>query len=288
MTERIWVGVDGNFQTASNWNPSGAPADSDILHFTGDSQQDVNAGLSNPLLDDIELNIHNDYTGTIASTGSKLDLGGSSTPNNIRFNGRGSKLFITGTFTDVICEAALGTTDFLEIDGTVTNLYFLSCAGSASVTSAAAVTNIDVHNSPSFLLTVNTGVTALARLRMVNAGRVLLKSNVTSGNGLTEVYGGILEATDAADFTTMTVGWQGKVLHKSKAASGNSIDNLFVMSGGLFDGRLNRNASNVTIANAFVFPGARLILKNALDNYDATVTALGGSYQYELGKTAVP
>lgn len=291
MAQRVWTGVDGNFQTTTNWNPNGTLTNGDILHFTGASQQDVTLGLSNGSLN-VDINVHDDYTGTIAASGGKLILGNST----FRMNGRGSKAYIdiTGTAVAYITSAH-AVADFFELDCTAAGLlYVVGCSGSLSVTAGASLGRVYLEDSPNCTLTIPSGVTDLYDV-YCGSGHLMLSSSVEddSVNTITPrtmvVGPGQITIDGAAAFNDsqggyVRVGRGGKIIHK---ASG-TIAELWVHPLGTFDGRRNRNGTaDVTITQAYVFPKSNLLLNNGLDTYAASVTPIGGgNYSYETGQTA--
>ena len=281
MADREWQGTTGDYSTAANWSGAAVPVAGDSVFFTGASVVSVTAGLAQGLVNLVEFNVGEDYTGTIAASGGKLVHDNITT---VRINTRGGKVFLEtdNTITRCIVEA-LGGADFFEIDGTVTLLDIIGATGSMSITAVAAVQEVNMMSSPSAILTINTGVTGCARINQ-DSGRIVNGSNVSTTGALAAdmllVTGGIHELTDAAAVALPAiVGSGGVILDRS---SGTKTD-VIALAGGLFDGRQNRNRPTVTITAGEVYPGGRILLRNALNSYSATITALGGAYDYETG-----
>lgn len=226
MAEKIWAGADGNWNLGSNWSPvATVPVDADSVHFTGLSQQSVTSGLTLAAAGDVlaELNVHEDYTGSIGSSGSKLIVDACTV---VRFNARGGKLFIDtdgGGITDIIVATAQGVSDMLEIDGTITNLQIVGAVGGVTITAGAALTNVDMHGSPNCVLTIGTGVTAMALVRM-SSGLLDNSSTIAAGTGVLTMTG-------------------GRCIHRVGV-----IDELNLYAPAIFD---DRSAEDITVLNGF-------------------------------------
>ncbi len=277
MANKIWVSVTGDFTAAASWNPAGAPANGDILNFTGDSQQNVTTNLSNGALN-VDVNVHEEYVGLIASSGSKLILG---TMTFLRFRSRGGKAFITPTaLTRCTVEAAGMIADAFELAGTTTTLYVIGCGGSLALAATAAVTTVIVDDSPSCTLTIPTGVTGLNLIEM-SAGRVLNGAALSTGTGPRLLCtGGRYERSGSGAHTTIEVSDGGLVVDKGSGA----ITTLRGRRGGTIDGRQNRNTA-IAVTDAYAHPGGRLILRNGMQSYDVTnAWSLGGVLEIERGE----
>ena len=279
MASKTWVSVNGDWATAASWNPAGVPVDGDDIYFTGSSQVSVTAGLTLGVAGDAlaSLNLHENYTGSIGTSGGKLIALSITT---IRHAGRGSQLFVqSASTTNAYMQTASGRTDFAELAGTYTNVYLIGCAGSMAITAAAAITNLDMHGSVDCTLTINASVTALNRIRQ-SSGRIVSGSAVSTGTAPhILITGGRFEHTTGV-ITTMNVAGGGLIIHRAPAAG----TTLNIFSGGTFDGRTNASVGPLTFTDVFNFSGGKLFIRNALDSYAVTnYYPLGGSTDTEIG-----
>lgn len=273
MGDVLWTGVNGNWADTSNWDTGVVPADNDDVHFTGDSNQDVTSGLTLGSGGDqlTSLNIHPDYTGSIGTAGGKLIA---RTIIDLRFDSEGGKLFVdtagsVPSITNLAISSRAGINGMFEVDGIVTNVNVSGCTGTVDITSAAAVTNIDIHDSPNCILTINASVTAINRIR-VSSGRVINNSAVTSGTTPhIIVTGGVLEQK-VGRVSDLWIAGHGTVVHTAGNTSGISIDRLVGWGpAGVFDGRGNRNGL-VTITGSRGYAGFTALLGNTMDSYVLT------------------
>ena len=86
MADKEWNATTADWNTAGNWSGAAIPVDGDDVHFTGTVQQDVDGitpGAAGDALTTI--NVHEDFTRAIGSSGSKLIL---TSVTTVRFAGR--------------------------------------------------------------------------------------------------------------------------------------------------------------------------------------------------------
>ncbi len=284
MANKTWISnASTDYTVSGNWNPSGQPVDGDALFFNGEGQASV-AGLTLAAANDAlaSISFHEDYTGSFGSAGSKVILVSATT---VRFNARGGKVFIDATtgITDLILEAA-GVTGFGEVDGIVTNLIVQGAAGSFTITDGAAYTNIDIFESPGFVMTIGDGVTALDRLR-ANSARIVCRTAIDAGaSSYLDLWGGAIfehEGGSTGILNDVRLRDLARLVHTAS----QDVQNVDIFPGGTFDGTKQRNPA-VTIDAATVYRRGTLNLSNALDSY--TVTTLKtykGAYVPTLGKS---
>ncbi len=279
MADREWVGTTADWNTAANWLPAAVPLDGENVFFTGAVQQSVDgvalAGAGDALGD---INIHEAYRGNIGTPGSKVT---GVSCDNLRFAGRGGKInfsFSTG-ITNLVLQASRGITDFGEIAGVITNLIAQGCSGSFTITAGAALTNVDIHNSPQFTLNIGASVTTLGDFR-VTSGRVVNESSVAVAGGSLFVFGNAIFEHKTGTITMVELANGGTLIHTS---AGTVID-VILYPGGLFDGRQNAELA-IAITTATLH-GGTLALGTGLNNYTvSTLAKFGGSYIPEKGQS---
>ena len=282
MAKPIWNSTDGNWNDDAQWIGS-KPADNDEVHFTGASVVDVTSGLTLATAGDVldELNCHQDWTGSIGTSGGKLIA---DTVTVLRFASNGGKLFIDtdgSGVTKAVVTSTAGLSDMLEIDGTLGNLFIIGCSGGITLSASCVCTNITMMNSPRCTLTITAGTTGLTLIRQDSG---LIKSNalITTGEGRVLMTGGRFEHTiGAIDLVEMQGG--GYFLHTASATIVNIIGSG---AGATFDGRQNRNVNPVTITDAEAYNSFNLLLKNSMKSYVVTngVKGGGGNVVYETGE----
>lgn len=123
---KVWVNLsaDGNWNTASNWSPSGVPGSSDTATFSNSSNS--NCAL-NATVSVYRLQVLETYSGSITQGGSSFTVGlGGISISGGTFNGSSSSITCNGTFTITsgTFNAAAGTLDlngsFTQSGGTFT------------------------------------------------------------------------------------------------------------------------------------------------------------------------
>lgn len=79
MAIKRWTdgSADGDWSTAGNWSPSGAPANGDDVYIES-SSRDINAGLSQSAVALASLNISMGFTGTLGTSTAALEIGATS------------------------------------------------------------------------------------------------------------------------------------------------------------------------------------------------------------------
>lgn len=282
MAKPIWNSTDGNWDDDAQWIGS-KPADNDEVHFTGDSVVDVISNLTLAIAGDVldELNCHQDYTGSIGTSGGKLIA---DTITVLRFASNGGKLFVgtdgAGVTTAIVTSTA-GLADMLEIGNTLGDLFIIGCSGGITLSSNCVCTNITMMNSPKCTLTITAGVTGITLIRQ-DSGLIKNNALITTGEGRVLMTGGRFEHTSGAiDLVEMLGG--GYFLHTASA----TITRIFgTGAGATFDGRKNRNVNPVTITDAEAYNRFNLLLKNSMNSYVVTngVKGGGGNVVYEPGE----
>lgn len=276
MADKEWQGVDGDWATAGNWSGGTVPVDGDSIFFTGTSQQSITSGLTLGASGDTfaDFHVHEDYTGAIGSSGSKLTLASTGITGKLQIDG--GKVFIDTPAAAKIVIGAAGGVDFFEIDGgggtAFPEVYLEGASGSGSFTNGAAIENLDMHACPNLTLTIGTGVTSMNRLR-ADSGRVINSSAVTSGTTPLVLLSGTarLEQLVGA-LTDLWIAGRSICDHQS---SGN-ITNLRVWDTGTFDGRNNTTVGTVTITNLYRHIGSKVFTDNGLGTYAITNKTGGG------------
>lgn len=303
MPDKTWVSIDGNWQTAASWNPSGVPIAADSIHFTGASIVDVTTGPASALAY-TEINVHEDYPGTIMSSGSKLAVANLTT---LRFNSRGGRLYlqvVTGaTLTDVFYETAKGVSDALELDaagtGIISNLNIDGATGGVTVTANAnSLVNVEQHGSPNAILTIGAGVGGLARIRQTS-GLIINNAVITAGAGAGQGSDGrviVAGGTFRQQYTGATspdidqlwiFGHDRPAIFEDRVSGTDNVAITQVYAtgpGAMFDGRLCKRTTR-TITNSEGRDRARVLFRNALDSYVLTndFRDYGARFQHERG-----
>lgn len=279
MADREWVSSDGNWGTAASWAPAAVPLDGERVYFTGTSQVDVTAGLTLGASNDafVELNISG-YTGSIGSIGNPLITDAITT---LRFASNGGKLFIDSdgaTITDVIVESQRGLSDMLFLDGVITNLNIIRCAGKVTVAAGATVTNMNMIASPSCTLVTTAGVSGLALCRF-DSGTWESNAAISTGVGHVLQFGGTLKHTIGA-ITLLEILDGGQFIH---TASETIVALIGSGPKTRFDGSSNKNLPSIEITDASGYDGFQFLLKNDLNSYIMGVS--GSGYQDFTGRS---
>ncbi len=294
MADKIWQGTSGDINAAGNWSGAAVPVDGDFLHFTGDSVVDVDGSTVPVGFDAIGgLFVHPDYTGSIATTGSKLIF---ATIDTIRFESQGGKAFLqtsagASAVNDIVINTPAGLANMFEYNGHVDRWQIVGTTGSVTATATAnGPVEISIVDSPNCTLTIGANITTIHRVIM-NSGRIINNSLVTATkdnagavaqDANVRVTGGILEHKSGA-LTNLFLAASGVVEY----TSGGTITDFFGMGpGSLFDGRKNR-ATAITLTDAQIWPGCTMLLKNALDSFVLPTNGVknfGGVLDLETGR----
>lgn len=281
-----WVSADGDWTQTSSWDTALVPAAGEIVLFTGASVVSVTTGPATGL-NYTSVNIHEDYTGTIMSSGSPLKLG---TVTTVRFASRGGKAFFdceTGdTVSQCINTSAGGVADglYLSGDGTWTDLDVSGATGQTTVASSATLTNLTMGNSPNATVTIQSSVSGLTLCR-IDSGLVDCSSAIATGEGRLLISGGrwIHRIGAITDAEVVAQGQRAILEHLSSGA----ITDLFCMgAGAIFDGRGNRSNA-ITVTRAEAWNGAQVLARNALKTYSFTNGVKGYNasvIDYEIGE----
>lgn len=287
MPDKIWQGTTGDINTAGNWSGAAVPVDGDTLHFTGDSVVDVDGSTVPVGFDAIAgLFVHPDYTGSIATTGSKLIF---ATIDIIRFESQGGKAFLetsggASAVDDIFINTPSGLADMFEYNGHVDRAQIVGTTGSLTFTSTAnGPVEIDLIDSPNCTLTTGANITTIYRIRQ-NSGRIVSNALITatksSQNAALLQTGGIFQHKAGAITDVFLAG--SAVMEYT--SSGTITDFFGMGPGALFDGRKNRSTV-VTLTNTTVYPGCTMLLRNTLDSFVLTNAArnFGGVIDFETG-----
>ena len=91
MAIKRWTAgaADGNWSTAGNWSPSGAPVSTDDV-FVEETNEDIDAGLNQSAVALSSLNIAQSFVGTIGTKDSPLQIGASDVRIGYRTSGTGT------------------------------------------------------------------------------------------------------------------------------------------------------------------------------------------------------
>ena len=93
MARPNWVdgGSDGNWDTAANWLPAAEPATDEMCVVDYSSRDIVGNMDRSGSVDDVELSVGPNFTGTIGTSANPLKFGGFGGADEVTINSRRSK-----------------------------------------------------------------------------------------------------------------------------------------------------------------------------------------------------
>ena len=273
MGTKTWTGSgDGTtFMSAGNWS-GGLPQNDDTLIINTGS--DAIAGAATGLTG-ITLRVTTNFTGTIGSSTTYLDMNG---PNCI-FESGGPEAYLTGEWTNMRITGGAPTSDFLSLKGSsdtvIGTLISSGLRGTITINSSATVTTIFATGERSGTIDIKNGVTNTS-ISVAN-GVVLTASSATT----IEVLDGDLTVSGTAAVTTLEIDGGGTVNYLSSG----TIGTLTVFDG-IFDAQDN-DSTTFTITNSTVHKSGVLGLDSSFNNVVLTnpCSMLGGEFRAPIGST---
>jgi hypothetical protein len=276
MASRTWVSTsDGNFGTAANWAPSGAPASGDVLTFDGTGTANVTAGLDQSALTGVTVRFEHAsavevgaYAAGVPSylkfgTGLTVVVGGQTGFGS----GSGSpRLMIHGTgaaTVNIVRAASAGRSDDANVPPVQlkgADLTIAASGGSFGVGVRAGetgnvVTSLHANlgsdgDAPYCYLGPGTAVTS----QTINAGRVYSRSDGTAA--ATVVDGGEYDYEGTGAHTALTVNNDSTCYYSGTGT----------ITAGIVAGELNfsRDGRTKTVTNLTVSDGATLDVDNGV------------------------
>lgn len=262
MPNKLWIGLDGNYGTAGNWNPANAPIAADHVRLPAGAKA-ITAGLNQSAIAIGDFIVEAGFTDQaigVAQTPSTLASYLQIDPDKFEFAGSGTK----GAYIDL--GAAAIQAQILD----------------SPIAQAAGLFGLYLKGSALTVLNLVRGSVALAGLftetSSVTTARVLgTNSRLFLGSGVTittlEVFGGEVIVNCAV---TNLIVWGGKVTSWGAGAittadlyGGDSIFNstgtitTLNSRGGNADFQQSGAARTVTFVNAY--PGGQILVnKNAV------------------------
>ena len=278
MATRTWVGGTSSvWSLAANWSPATVPVATDDVYIVSGS---VNiTGLDQSTITLNSLTVGTQYSGTIGSSGTKLQINAT----NFVFSGTGATNYIEGQFTTVTVQNTSTNTAALNLSGssdTITTLRILGGRGGVNIASSCnLVTTIEQIGAEGVTTTIADGTTIGASCQLrIDSGRMELNQAIPT----ITVFGGELEAgLDSGTVTTLDI-YGGRVRWNPSAACVITTLNLY---NGLFDSR-DSLAPTFTVTNTTVHEGGIIDERSGLENATWTnpLSLEGGEVRYDSGR----
>lgn len=234
MPNKFWTGGanDGNWSTAGNWSPSGAPVTGDDV-YVEEGSQNITLGLSQGSVNLASLRIS--FNGTIGTASTPLTIGCNSGTVNITGTGSFYKITAgTGGISKIVYNPKGNST--LYIAGGTTTTLETGGIGLVEIDSAAVVTNIYSNGAG-----INIGYNATVVTTFVNTRSAVSSyrpiTTLTTGPGALTTTLGTLATVNSS-----TVQPMGRHNHKSQGTITTSV----VQPDGMADAYGNTYAFTVT------------------------------------------
>lgn len=287
MADREWQGVTSTWTTASNWSGATAPVDTDSVFFTGASNQSVDGlTLGAGANDFVDWTVHELYSGLIGTSGAPIVCG---TQTKIMFGSRSGRLHVdsgANAITTFKYVAQNSNSLAVQLDGTVTTLKIENASGGIRIVGGAALTTVEMTNSPGCMLTIEASVTALDLITLSGGGTIDCSSLIDAGaNSRVIINGGhFIHRIGVINRLEMYGEAHPSIFEHLAAAE---VQAGFLSGPGVtFEGRQNRS---VTVA-ASVFTAknrARVYVDNGMDSYAASTITTDGTAQIDGGTGVV-
>ena len=213
MANKIWVGTDsgneGNWATAANWSPSGAPGAGDDVRLVAENTQAIIGTLDQSAVALGDFIVEDGYSGTIGTSAADLQLD----PNRFEFAGSGvAYIDVSGAAISALitktASAPVGKRGLYIKGSAIATLTVQNgTVGVATIHSTTATVTTAVASGSGADLWIGEGVT-LTNL-YVNDGTVSLRSaattiNMFGGTLLTEEVGAITTINQYAGMSTLS------------------------------------------------------------------------------------
>ena len=277
MATRVWTGaVDSTWNTAGNWD-TGVPVSTDDVYIVSGSVDitgyDANAVTLGKLV------VGNQYTGSIGSSGTKLQI----SATNFDYSGTGAGAYFEGTYTTLTVQDTGTNSTALNLYGdsdTITTLRVLGGSGTIVIDSSCSFASgaIEQIGADGVTLSIADSTTLTGATLTMDSGIVEMNQAVPT----VTVFGGELKATlDGGTVTTLNQ-YGGKVRWKPTAAC--TLTTLTIYSG-LFDCS-DSTSSVFTIQNCTIHESGQLDERSGIEN--ATYTnpiSLGGEMFFDAGRS---
>ena len=276
MAVKQWISTSStDWNTAGNWSPSGVPIDADDVYITSGSTNIAGFDASATELD--SLTVGSKYTGTIGSSGTKLELDATV----FNFSGNGDT-YIEGIYGTLTVQDTSTSNTALNLSGsTISYLRVLGGKGTVTIAADSTVnTSIELIGADGVTLNIADAATIGGSCAVVSdSGRLELNQAVPT----ITIYGGVADIQlDSGTVTTLDQ-YGGRVRWIPTATCTITTLTLY---GGLFDSS-DSTAPLYTITNSTVHENGVIDERSGLENatYTNPINIEGGEVRYDSGRT---
>ena len=276
MTTRQWISTSSNaWDTAANWSGTAVPVDGDDVFITSGSV-DID-GFDASATELTSLTVGSQYTGTIGSSGTKLELDATT----FNFSGNGDT-YIEGIYTDLTVQDTSTSETALNLSGsTITTLRVLGGKGTVTVAADSTIsTAIELIGADGVTLNIADNATIGGSCTLIaDSGRLELNQAVPT----ITIYGGVADIQlDSGTVTTLNQ-YGGRIRWIPTAACTITTLNLYA---GLFDSR-DSVSPVFTIIDSTVHEDGVIDERSGLENatYTNPINIEGGEIRYDTGRS---
>lgn len=248
--------ADGDWDTGANWSSAAKPSNSVTARFS-EGSVDVDSGLSQSSVTVGELLFGEGYTGSVASSGSPLQINAAT----VRIRKRLGSVNLSGTFPNVFVYRTDAGDDAVTVGGTIGRLVVTGGPGKVTVSASSVLNSVyAINRDPKSSVRIVLGASITNNdplattnnriLRIIAVGSVEIVSE-TGGEDVQVYDGARVKFTGAAAHVNVDVRRRGVVHHTS---SGKIDGRLSVYPDGAFQAWGNEN-NGVTIDDATIAGG---------------------------------
>ena len=276
MATRTWTGTagDNDWSNTANWDEGSVPVSSDDVYIVSGSESIDGYDASAVTLD--SLVVGSQYTGTIGSSGAKLQI--SST--DVDFSGKGVT-YLEGDFgTFTVLDTTTGSTALnISAGGSddITTLRILGGSGNINLAASCDLTTIEQIGADGVTLSIAASVDLTGASLTMDSGIVEMGQAVPT----IVVFGGELKSTIDSGTITSIDQYGGKIRWSPTASC--TITTLTVYAG-KFDSS-NSTAPTFVITNTTLHDG-ELDERSGIENavYTNPISTGSAEIKYDAGR----